>query len=191
MEHLGIRQPRPFGTLTGSMLAVVLVLGLAGTASSADFTLRVDGMACPFCAFGIEKKLLDVPGVLDVEVYLDEGRIALAFESGSKATVDDLEQAVRKAGFGLTALSLETDGEIQREGQGDVRLVVHPGMIFRLSEESDGRDQPVSEESLRRMSQTETSAGQILVVEGTVTERDAREPRLVIRKIDSASRSSR
>ena len=49
MTDLGNRQPRLIETLTGTMLAFVLTLGLAGTASAAEFTLRVDGMACPFC----------------------------------------------------------------------------------------------------------------------------------------------
>jgi len=167
-----------------AIAAGLILFAIPANAGFRSAQLSVNGLSCPFCAFGIEKKLLDVPGVLDVEVFLDEGRVALTFEGDSEATVNDLEQAVRKAGFELSGLSLETDGEIQHPGQGDVRLVAHPGMTFRLGEGSDGSDQTNSEEGLRGMSQKTASDGQTWIVEGTVTERDAQEPRLLVRRID-------
>ena len=172
------------------LFAISAGLILFATPVNAGFRsaqLSVNGLSCPFCAFGIEKKLLDVPGVLDVEVFLDEGRVALTFQGDSEATVSDLEQAVRKAGFELSGLSLETDGEVQHPGQRDVRLVVHPGMTFRLGEETDGRDHAVSEAALQRMRQKTASDGQTWIVEGTVAERDAQEPRLLVHKIDPVS----
>lgn len=169
------------------LFAISMGLVLYAMPISAGFLsaqLDVNGLTCPFCAFGIEKKLLDVPGVRAVEVFLDEGRIALTFEPNSEATVNDLEQAVKKAGFELSGLSVETHGEVLREGRGDFRLVAHPGMTFRLIEAIDGRERPVSEETLRRLSGTDKSIGGWLVVEGDVAERDAHKPLLVIRKIE-------
>lgn len=174
-------------TMRKRLFAISMGLVLYAVPISAGFLsaqLDVNGLTCPFCAFGIEKKLLDVPGVRAVEVFLDEGRIALTFEPNSEATVDDLERAVKKAGFELSGLSIETDGEVLWEGRGDFRLVAHPGMTFRLVEAIDGREGPVSEKTLRRLSGTDKSIGEWLIVEGAVAERDAHEPLLVIRKIE-------
>ena len=151
--------------------------------------LSVNGLSCPFCAFGIEKKLLDVPGVRDVEVFLDEGRIALTFRPGSEATVKDLEQAVIKAGFEIAALSLEVRGKILEEG--GLRLVTHPGMTFRLLETLDGRQRPISRETLRRLHEMEAPGGLSVVMEGIVAARGLNEPSLVVRRIGSASGSER
>jgi len=167
------------------LLAISIGLLLYTMPANAGFLsaqLSVNGLTCPFCAFGIEKKLLEVPGVREVEVFLDEGRIALTFERGTEATVKQLEEAVRKAGFELAGLSIETSGEIKRAGEGDVRLVAHPGMVFRLTEMVDRREQPVSAETLRRIQKTRASNGESLVVRGAVSERDSREPLLVIRE---------
>ncbi len=79
------------------LLAVSVGLLLHAAPADAVFVaaeLRVNGLSCPFCAFGIEKKLLDVDGVQGVEVFLDAGRIALRFEPDNDATVSDLERAV-------------------------------------------------------------------------------------------------
>jgi len=173
----------------GRTLLLALWLGLIGYVPSAGASflsaeLTVNGLTCPFCAFGIEKKLLDVPGVREVDVFLDEGRIALTFQPGSEATVNDLEQAVAKAGFELEALSLESSGEIQR-GQG-LHLVSHPGMTFRLFETLDGRQISLSEETLQHLYEIKLPTGAIVVVEGIVTDRDSSEPSLVIRRIESA-----
>ncbi len=84
------------------LLMVSLGLLLHAAPANAEFVsaeLRVNGLSCPFCAFGIEKKLLDVDGVTDVEVFLDDGRLALTFEPENAATVSDLEKAVEKASF--------------------------------------------------------------------------------------------
>lgn len=71
--------------------------------------LRVNGMSCPFCAFGIEKKLLDVEGVTKVEVLLDEGLLHLEFRPENEATTRALAAAVDKAGFELAELAIEVE----------------------------------------------------------------------------------
>ncbi len=60
------------------LLAVSLGLLLHAAPANAAFVsaeLRVNGLGCPFCAFGIEKKLLDVDGVTGVEVVDREKKL--------------------------------------------------------------------------------------------------------------------
>lgn len=61
--------------------------------------MRVDGLACPFCAYGLEKKLKDVPGVSEVEIRVDEGLVRLKAKEGESIDVDRLKPAVKDAGF--------------------------------------------------------------------------------------------
>lgn len=169
----------------------LLLYALPAGAGILAAQLRVNGLSCPFCAFGIEKKLFDVPGVRDVEVFLDEGRIALTFEPSSEATVEDLERAVLGAGFELSALSLEVDGKISSD-QG-VRLIAHPRMTFRLFETRAGDRRPISRESLRHIRETDEPdglAGKTVLVEGSVTDRGSTEPSLMVRSIKSVADGS-
>lgn len=174
MKYPRNRQPRLIELLTGAMLAVVLILGLAGTASSADFTLRVDGMACPFCAFGIEKKLLKVPGVEELTILIDEGKIVLMLAAGAELDVPALHEAVKNAGFTLHSLLVdEAAGRLSRDAAGGLVLTsLDPSVTFKLSLKDP--------EALNWKSDDQPMP---VFVSGTVTEFKSRAPVLVASKI--------
>ena len=44
-------------------MAMALIWNVAAFAAGTEYQLRVDGLACPFCAYGIEKKLKKTEGV--------------------------------------------------------------------------------------------------------------------------------
>ncbi|MDQ3269572.1 MAG: heavy-metal-associated domain-containing protein [Pseudomonadota bacterium] len=50
----------------------LLVLAANALASPASYRLRVDGLACPFCAYGIEKQLSKLDGVARVETDIGD-----------------------------------------------------------------------------------------------------------------------
>lgn len=82
--------------------------GLSGPMESPDVIAEVAGLSCPFCAYGLEKKFVEAPGVDSVSVALEEGEVRLWLESGREMTDDEVRRIVRDAGF--------TPGEIRRPG---------------------------------------------------------------------------
>lgn len=84
----------------------LLLLGLsvapawAGQTSNV-YELRVDGLGCPFCAYGIEKTLSSVSGVDTIDVDIRRGVVIVTMAAG--ATLDEAvaNEAVEKAGFTL------------------------------------------------------------------------------------------
>jgi len=75
-QEVPMRSFRPLAAL----LALVLV-SPAGSVLAADrpgvtVKIRVDGPACPFCAYGLEKKLKRVEGVKDLEIDLEREQAA-------------------------------------------------------------------------------------------------------------------
>ena len=170
-----------------SCLAFALGLAfLAGSGHAAILSaeLRVNGLSCPFCAFGIEKKLLDVAGVRDVEVFLDEGRVALGFVPNSEATVADLEEAVEKAGFEIVGLRVVVSGKLLAEGS-DVRIVANPDLTFRLLEARGSSSGRVSAEMLERLRSAVAAGDRVLVIEGSVEDRGLTEPKLILESLRS------
>lgn len=61
--------------------------------------LAVEGMGCPRCAMCVRNGLLDIDGVLLVEVQLEQGFAAAAFDP-KRITYSDLVSAVVGAGYG-------------------------------------------------------------------------------------------
>ena len=85
---------------TGLTLALMLVAATA-FAEPQIYKLQVDGLACPFCAFGIEKKLSEIKGVDQLDTDIKASVIRLTMKDGVLLDETVAEQAVEKAGFTL------------------------------------------------------------------------------------------
>ncbi len=83
--------------------ALILALGLSfgGLAFAGDgpYQIRVDGLSCPFCSYGIEKKLKALPGVDQVEVDMESGVVTVRMVLGATVSDKQLRKAVADAGF--------------------------------------------------------------------------------------------
>lgn len=68
-----------------------LLLSLTALAAGPQYALEVKGLACPFCAYGIEKRLNKMEGVEEVEIDVGGSRLwqlAKGPTSPSAVTVD-------------------------------------------------------------------------------------------------------
>jgi copper chaperone CopZ len=87
---------------------LVSTLGLLWIASTAvaawpSYRLQVDGLACPFCAYGIEKKLRALDAVDKVQVDLENGQVVVTMKDDATLAEHTARQAVKDAGFTLRA----------------------------------------------------------------------------------------
>lgn len=69
--------------------------------AGATVVLRVDGMVCPFCAYGLEKRLREIAAVDSVLVRLSDGMVQIREKEGHQASESILRETVTKAGFTL------------------------------------------------------------------------------------------
>lgn len=83
------------------LLAVGLALSLAALAGGPRYALGVKGLACPFCSYGIEKRLLKLEGVEAVEVDVAGGRVLVTMAGDAELTRERAGRAVDRAGFTL------------------------------------------------------------------------------------------
>lgn len=89
---------------SGLVLMLILLGTMTALAESQTYSLKVDGLACPFCAFGIEKQLGKIAGVGTLETDVKTGVIRLTMKDGFLLDKTVAEQAVEKAGFTLRGL---------------------------------------------------------------------------------------
>ncbi len=86
---------------TGLVLGLMLFAATAALADSHVYKLYVDGLACPFCAYGVEKHVGGLDNVKSVEILIDEGIVAVTMASGKTLDEASARQAVSDAGFTL------------------------------------------------------------------------------------------
>ena len=97
-----------------SRRTIVLVLLLvAGPIFAADTAIhvQVDGLACPFCAYGLEKKLKPLPGVTAVRIDYQAGWVELTLGDGTTLEEATIRRAVRAAGFTPRAIHRVAPGD--------------------------------------------------------------------------------
>lgn len=83
------------------LMLLVPWLWIAQLPAAEQFALEVDGLACPFCAYGIEKRLSAIDGVQGVETELSRGRVVVTLAEGKSLTEAVARKAVEEAGFTL------------------------------------------------------------------------------------------
>lgn len=69
------------------------------TFAESHYVVRVDGLACPFCAYGIEKTFRKIEGVRDVKVDLDAGKVYLRTADEVQFTEEQLKDIFADTGF--------------------------------------------------------------------------------------------
>ena len=90
------------GIIRIAVLAVSLVLPtLNAWANPATYQLRIYGLACPFCAYGVEKKLVRTEGVKSIKIDIDAGIVTVIMASGATLSEAKAKQIVKDAGFTL------------------------------------------------------------------------------------------
>ncbi len=65
------------------------------------YALGIDGMSCPFCAYGVEKRLSAVPGVTKLDTDIVAGQVIVTMARGAVLDEDTARRAVAEAGFDL------------------------------------------------------------------------------------------
>jgi len=84
---------------------VALLFGLLVSAPAiseedhAVYTLQADGLACPFCAYGIEKQLRRIDGVESVTTDVTSGTVVIRMKPSATLSEADANRAVEAAGF--------------------------------------------------------------------------------------------
>ncbi len=87
-----------------SIPLLAIVLSTAAFAGGNQYALAVDGLACPFCAYGVEKRLSAIEGVESVETDIKRGQVVVTLAEGKTLSEEVARQAVEDAGFTLRSL---------------------------------------------------------------------------------------
>ena len=82
-----------------AMLILTFAWNAAALAAGTQYQMRVDGLACPYCAYGIEKKLKKIKGVDKIDVDLNKGLVTVNVGDGVTLTETQMTKLFKDAGF--------------------------------------------------------------------------------------------
>ena len=81
--------------IAGALALMVCTL----TAQATEVIISVPGIPGPYCAYGVEKRLLELDGVQSVAVFWQAEEIRAELGKGSAITELEIKQAVEKADY--------------------------------------------------------------------------------------------
>jgi copper chaperone CopZ len=97
------RNDRGTNAMTRILRTAVFALAflLPATAFAAQYKLQVDGLACPFCAYGIEKELIRTDGLETIDIDINAGTVTVTMAEGATMSEAQADRIVKDAGFTL------------------------------------------------------------------------------------------
>ena len=95
-------------------ISTVLIYAAVAFAGENHYRVDVEGMNCPFCAYGIEKKLENLDGVEKVDVELEAGQFWLEVDDGVTLSQETVSDIIRNAGFTFKDMTQHEEPESLR-----------------------------------------------------------------------------
>ena len=83
----------------------VLLYSSFSFGSGTRYQIRVDGLACPFCAYGIEKKFVKTEGVERVDIDMIKGLVIVTTSDGKTFTAEKLKEIIDDTGFTMKSMT--------------------------------------------------------------------------------------
>lgn len=85
-------------------IIAILISSSQVTFAQARFEIRADGLACPYCAYGIEKKFMKIPGVKNLDIDLKKGLVIVTAEDDLQFEDQQLKTLFNDSGFTFRSL---------------------------------------------------------------------------------------
>jgi mercuric ion binding protein len=88
---------------SAALFVPLILVATMAFAGPTKYRMRVDGLACPFCAYGIEKELKASKGVESIDTDINAGTVTVTMAEGATLTEARARRIVKEAGFTLGA----------------------------------------------------------------------------------------
>lgn len=144
------------GCIAAATLTTPVIAGVT------KVSVHVDGMACPFCAYNIEKRMKTLDGVASdakFNVSVERGVAELTWKDGVAFDPDDVRDQIRRAGFTPAGISVTADGAVRTTEESDHLQLVDAttGEVITIRA-GERVDRTQSFEALRAKAQAATTA---------------------------------
>lgn len=172
---------RHYMFMTIALFITSLILYNPSSAEIESATMQVDGMTCPFCIFGIEKKLKSVDEVKDAEANLRSATVDITFKENAVVSIKRLDKAVDNSGFTPGAIEIEASGTLEQYKLEDKEFpalkVSGSGQIFLLTTSNEhGQEEYITQEKLKELSNTAASNTGDITITGQIHQHSAELP---------------
>lgn len=96
------------------VIALFTTMGVQAQKEMDQFEVQVDGLGCPFCAYGLEKKFKEFKGIKKVAIDIETGDFSFEYPAEKALAMDAVVKQVEKAGYTpITSKITRANGEVE------------------------------------------------------------------------------
>lgn len=137
--------------------------------------IGVDGLSCPFCVFGLEKKLKEVKSLDKISVHLKQSKAEISLKQNTPLSIASIKKAVKEAGFSVSYIYIIATGNLIEKKDRILFYIKGVGQKF-LVYETDA----MSKAKLSEIAKSNVT----IRIEGKIHEHKEISPSLDIEKIE-------
>jgi len=109
--------------ITTVVIIMMALVSVNAQKAMDKFMVQVDGLGCPFCAYGLEKKFKELRGIRNVKINIETGDFSFSYPAEKNLTMNGVFQQVNKAGYTPVSAKIErANGKIESSKDGKVML---------------------------------------------------------------------
>lgn len=102
-------------------------------------TVKVEGLGCPFCAFGLEKKFKEIKGIKNITIDMESGVMKFKAPESLALSVSAIDKQVTKAGYtAVDVIVNRANGEVDKSSVSPVATVAPVGKMETVTFEVSG-----------------------------------------------------
>ncbi len=87
---------------------ILFLTTISVIAQDKRYEVKVDGLSCPICTYGLEKKLKSIDGIINLKIELSTGVATFAVKDGKIVSEDQVRKNVKDAGYTFKEMKLIT-----------------------------------------------------------------------------------
>ena len=143
--------------------------------------MQVDGMTCPFCVYGIEKKLEAVGEVQSVSSNLKRGTVFITLKKNEPINIGRLNEAIHESGFTPGEIKINATGRLttyKLEGKENPALkITGSGQVFLLTDAPDhGTEEFLEPKELEELENASGKGSEEITITGYIHSHPSRVP---------------
>ena len=166
-------------------MALLLSSATSTFATTSEVRLYVEGLACPFCTFGIEKSIEQVPGVVSLETTIRTGLLRIKMKPGVPLDPTALNEAVKRSGFTPSRLEATITGTLSTSNEHPALASRGNSQIFRLVEPGpEGAFELLTAETLAKLKLASQDGSKLLAISGRIHSHEGMPPALAVERFE-------
>lgn len=109
--------------ITTVVIAILAIFSVNAQKQMDKILVQVDGLGCPFCAYGLEKKFKEFKGIRNVKIDIETGDFSFNYPAEKALSLNAVIKQVEKAGYTPINSKIErANGKIESSEDDEVLI---------------------------------------------------------------------